>query len=130
MKAPITVSNARSGRILATGAQELADRSELPEAISELMEQAREGPRYDEPMRTTTTVQEIDCEGPMSAMQLAAHWYAHAQTEARRYQRFLDYLAEYPAQWGEVNVAELRHGLAEARDEYLRDAAFWGCQHN
>ena len=62
MKAQITVSNAASGRILATGVHEVADRSELPKAISAVMDRARQGSRFDEMMRTTTTVQKVESE--------------------------------------------------------------------
>lgn len=59
----------------------------------------------------------------------AAHWLAHAEEEARRAQKALDEFdsLNLSGQSGsrEMDIARQRSELVAARDEYLRDAAYW-----
>ncbi len=55
------------------------------------------------------------------------YWLTHAEAEARQVRQALDDLdsLNLPAQWGEIDVARQRNELIAARDEYVRDAAYW-----
>ena len=62
--------------------------------------------------------------------QAAAHWLAQAEEEARLDQKAIDDLDSLnaPDQWGDINIARQRNELVAARDEHLREVAYWRAQ--
>ena len=61
----------------------------------------------------------------MTTANLAAHWAAHAETEAREAQQALDDFDSLTTGSGGFDAERVRRELIAARDEYADDVDYW-----